>query len=228
MKEVIYDAKYRGMDLSTTWKSYEGYNSRILSYIIDFLNYAMGLHSRPFFIRIGLNLPSRYVYNAIDLRDRFETFINTMSKASGRKNYRPLYFWVKEYSEEGRPHYHLVFIFDGNLTQNGWGFKAAAEKEWWRVLRIVNYKGLVQLYDKGEGVEYGGFMIRRYNEDAAERYNLIFRHLSYYAKVCDKQRRFKGERLFGGSTIPIRNARSNVYDGDIEWETYLQNYRRKL
>ena len=125
------------------------------------------------------------------------------------------YSWVREQDGGLHPHYHIIFVVDGDCIYSGWGWLLIAQEIWASVLGRKNADGLIEVSDpepfplehtpkykisdkyKKYQVSYG-MMIDNWASDADARREEVFYWICYFAKVYSKHSG-TGCRSFGTS-----------------------------
>lgn len=118
------------------------------------------------------------------------------------------YLWVREQSGGIHPHYHIIFVVDGDRIYSGWSWMLVAREIWASVLGLPDADGFVEASDPEpfpleHAPEYKrsvfhGMMIDNWAPDADARREEVFLWLSYFAKVSTKCAG-PGYRSFGTS-----------------------------
>lgn len=103
-----------------------------------------------------------------------------------RRKYDPKYLWVRESSETGQPHYHIMILLNSDIIQNAYGLLGKATELWGRSLNIEDASGLVHLCLADENDRYGGVKIIRNDPGFQQVYDKCFERASYLAKCYSK------------------------------------------
>ena len=193
---VLTDAK-RGLAIDTD----------ILRRIEAQFNYAEDTKSKVFFYRLDLRYPEGMAAPA-DNR-LFSQFTSAYMKNLSRQGLRPQYFAVREQSrkDQGRCHYHMGVILDGQKTRNCYGHLDTAERLWSSALSLPPQDGgygLVHRCDKdkktGERM-VNGVMLDPNSYNYEDRKDMCVRRASYLAKENQKDSP-AGVREYFASRLP--------------------------
>lgn len=187
MKTVYSEQYYEGLRLSKANKNDCGFYEEILQSIKLLLDYVIRKHNKVFFTTLVVKYPanSSSIY-PID-NSLLSRFLEALIITYKRKGCDPKYLWVREQSNTGQFHYHLMLLFDGNKIQNAYGVLDYATRLWANCLMVENGKGLVHLCELGDDkFRYGGIMIRRFEWEYDTDYKKCFEAASYLAKRYSK------------------------------------------
>lgn len=187
MRKVHCENYYQGYRLSQTTHNDNGFHIVILEKIASILQYMVSKHNKVFFTMFVLKYPAGFVYMDPSSNSLLSRFLESLILAYKRKGCDPKYLWVREQSNTGQFHYHLMLLFDGNKIQNAYGVLDYATRLWANCLMVENGKGLVHLCEPGgDKFRYGGIMIRRFEWEYETDYKKCFEAASYLAKRYSK------------------------------------------
>lgn len=170
-----------------------------LNSLIDFY---LSRHSRMFVVRADIRYPKNYgiVYNNKQISTTIENMIDFLKY----HKLDPKYMWIREQLTSIHPHYHSLFLLNGQKIRYG---RLVYEKlaEYWS--REIKYgsKGLIYhcpLYASDWSKTYG-MMIYRNNVDKIKLKAIMM----YFAKDEGKGKYKDGIRDFGMSRIPKSDDR---------------------
>ena len=170
-------------------------------------NYAEDTKSKVLFFRMDLRYPDGASVPA-DNR-HFSRFTSAYMKNLSRQGLRPQDFAVREQSrkDQGRCHYHMGIILDGQKTRNCYGHLATAERLWAHELGLppkAGGYGLVHHCDKdkktGERMA-NGVLLDPNSDNYDNKQAMCIRRASYLAKANTKSTP-KGVREYFASQLP--------------------------
>lgn len=192
---VLTDAK-RGLAIDTD----------IMSNIEAQFNYAEDTKSKVFFYRLDLRYPDGA--SVPNDNNHFKHFASAYKKNLSRQGLRPQYFAVREQSrkDQGRCHYHMGVILDGQKTRNCYGHLDTAERLWAHELGLPPKEGgygLVHHCDKDKDGErmVNGVMLDPNDYNYEDKKDTCVRRSSYLAKENTKGSP-KGVREYFASQLP--------------------------
>ncbi|WP_323115097.1 YagK/YfjJ domain-containing protein [Pseudomonas guariconensis] len=180
---VTYSSKYRGFSIKADKVKGYGIITEIMRPIIEQVQALVGKYRRVTVLRFDGHFPVSWITNRKlenTLVSRFLKSLRRTLKASKWKSHKDIiYGWVYEIgSNNGRPHYHFFIGFEARYKrlgrysgQGSSGVYGAIESCWKRIV--------------GGHVHHAGAHFIKSEEPA--RLNDCIDHLSYMAKVRDKQ-----------------------------------------
>ena len=201
---IISTPLYRNYQLQQGSKTQNGYHGEILDVIADMLG-SVTFRRWNFIFALTVKFPAAYPPQTdnnflVALLKRFADCL------SYRTPYR--YLWVREQDRGTHPHYHIIFIVDGDRIYSGWAWGLIAQEIWAKVLGIPSAAGLIEPsnpepFPLEHAPEYKrsvfhGMMIDNWAPDADARREEVFLWLSYFAKASTKCAG-PGYRSFGTS-----------------------------
>ncbi len=205
---IVNGPVYKEFPLQQTLKGEDGYHSEILDAIYERLQSMLG-RRWTFAFAATVTYPRAYSANQ-DNRDIRE-FIERVAGEIRLKS--PVhYVWVREQNLGcPNPHYHILFLADGDRICNGWKKKTFIEDTWARVLRIPSGEGYVEISDPEPCAgphtpDYGcypvrlGMMIDSRANDFDARLRQVLNWVSYWGKVKTKVP-VPGRRSWGASQL---------------------------
>ena len=206
---ITHEHHHNGMPLM--WQ-HAPFVYNYLNRIDQTIQTALTDHASVMAVRVDLRFPgyfdgktqpfNRHVFSRFI--DSLRARIKTRQKRSERegKRFHPTnvhYIWVREFGEEGQPHYHCVLMFNkqtflglGNYASDDPGSLAGMIKEAWASALGLNSHlthGLVHF------ARNGTYWVKR-----SERYDALFERASYCAKVSTKGFGL-ATHSFGASTV---------------------------
>lgn len=187
MRSIIYGNTYNGYELNYTSKNDDGFYVTILQKIEPLLGYMISNHNQVFFTMFVLKYPSASTLSYPNDNVVLSRFLEAFILHCRRRQYDPNYLWVRECSNTGQVHYHLLLLLDADYIQNAHGLQHKATELWQRCLNIEDGRGLVHLCKTGGYDDrYGGVKIRRNAPDFHQVYAACFQRASYLAKCHSK------------------------------------------
>lgn len=187
MRSTICENTYDGYVLSSTRKNDYGFYTTILQKIGPLFEYMISKHNQVLFVMFVLKYPSAYALSYPNDNVVLSRFLESFILHCRRRQYDPKYLWVRECSNTGKAHYHLLLLLDADYIQNARGLLHKATELWQRCLNIEDGRGLVHLCTtKGDDGRYGGVKIRRNAPDFHQVYAACFQRASYLAKCYSK------------------------------------------
>ena len=209
---IVGKTEYKNYPLQQSRKTESGYYKEILDVMIRLL---LAMQNRRWNLVFALHLrfPVDYPFFVIGNM----LLMQFLERFAERLKYKMLYhyLWVREQDGGLHPHYHIIFIVDGDRCYSGWDWMEIAQEIWAKVLKIQSGKGLVHVSDpepfplehapeykvsdeyKKYQVSYG-MMIDTRASDADARREEVFDWICYFAKVYSKHSG-TGCRSFGTS-----------------------------
>lgn len=200
MRRITQDKTYNGHPLSNSEKLNQGSYTEILQATQSLFDHMIQRHRRVFFTRFELKYPAYSSGQYPDNNALLSRFIEALMLHCKRRNYDPKYLWVRESSESGQFHYHIMILLNSDIIQNAYGLLNKATELWGRCLNIENASGLVHLSLTDEN-RYGGFKIIRNAPDYPQVYDQCFERASYLAKCYSKGGLPANVNGFGGSQL---------------------------
>lgn len=197
---ITMKATHNGLPLYRTKKKNKGFDTRILDKLRAWLDFVIDKYSKSYYVRLDFTFPDK---EEIDIGDSeanilFLDFLDVFRRGYTLKRIRTDYFWVREQSSTGNPHYHLVFVIDGNIFQSSEKVFERAKKVWARKLGLVSGAGYVNRSNLKVRK-----IIRQYTWQESSNpyfYETLHQALSYLAKVYSKDTP-KGLNEYGNSRI---------------------------
>lgn len=165
---------------------------------------------RVYAVRFDLRLPSKFDVTDTEVITRFFSALKRLLEAADQQKlkegkrvhpHRLRYCWTREWSVEGRPHYHVLIILNHDRYRTLGSFKnaegnlSARIKIAWAIATKLNLEDAARLVHFPQNAEY------RLNQNSldylAQVQDLFFR-VSYFAKADTKVFGI-GQRSFGTS-----------------------------
>lgn len=175
---IVQEDRYRGYPLSP---SIYGYYSIILDKSIDRLESMLEDHSQVLIIRFNVRYPAGYP--ADNSNDRFIHFLKHYNQYLHRHKLHFHYVWIREKNISDSPHYHLLYLFNGNQIRRFNHFRKP--NDLWS-----NSLGLTEpnpTYVQGygfDGPNHYGLMLKR--GDVHNIHDAFHDYICYLAKVYSK------------------------------------------
>ncbi len=200
----IQGGTYREYVLQQSQKTKSGYHGEILEALAVMLK-AMTFRRWNFIFALTLKFPE--VYPLQTDNTLLVAFLKWFAERLGYKvPYH--YLWVREQDRGVHPHFHIIFIVDGDRIYSGWRWMLTAEEIWAKVLDIPSAAGLLEASDPEQfPLEHApaykrsvssGMMIDNRAVDVAARRQEVYYWLCYFAKISTKCAG-TGYRSFGTS-----------------------------
>ena len=157
-------------------------NDKILKAIDNVRDDYMDRHSKTFAMRGDVHLPEGSDQKLI------MKFNHRFIESQKNKGYDPAYIMVREISDEGKTHYHMALLLNGQKIQSTYNVFKDAE----RILNnVAGPGGSINHCDNGHR---NGIMVMRDDPDPRNIYELK-RQSSYLAKIKQKDN-VKGKTFF--------------------------------
>ncbi|TWI61442.1 uncharacterized protein DUF3296 [Desulfobotulus alkaliphilus] len=178
----------------------------LLEKTLHLMTHMTNKHNKVLFVRLDLHFP--YASPDLDTTDNYalSAFLKLLKEYYTYHKIELHYIWVREQAAlTQHPHYHCVFLLNGNRIQHAYSLLERATTIWHRV--VGGSAGLVHYCTSGTN----GIMIRRPSSLATgdtlagqqaeyeQTFNHCFEWASYLAKVNQKQYTPGGVRRFGVS-----------------------------
>lgn len=198
--------EYRGYAINTGTNSDLPCNTTTLDQIIDTTEHMTSKHSKALAIRLDIHseqgsdkiLERRDVTRVLENTKRN---INTKFKDSKNKPDIKTIVTTEQTSPEANPHYHVMYLVNGNAIQNGYSIYEEVNKQVKNKLD-TDVNGLVNFSDSN-GTQ--GIMIDRNSENFEQQKNNVVYAGSYLAKTRSKEHNPKGSRVSSSSRIKKNN-----------------------
>ena len=189
MKNLVFcGSVWNGLPLSMMNTSQ--YFEIALQGLDDFCRNYIERHSKVFAFRMTIRYPEQRFYACSKNNKIFVDAFREFRWALCQKKLDVEYFWCREQDTSLHPHYHVLVLVNGHLSQNAYGHRTLMEEEWAKVLNIPHALGLVHL-DKYNNFYYNfekGVMIERNSPDFEQQYKALFSWGSYLTKTHTKNR----------------------------------------
>ena len=101
------------------------------------LEYMTSKFSRVLFFRFDLRIPQDFPHEVHD-NQILSIFLNSFTTYLNRLGIEHQYLWVREQQTSVHPHYHLIFLLNGNLTYNPHRHLNRAERLWSNLFNSTN------------------------------------------------------------------------------------------
>ena len=172
----------------------------ILQSIFNLFVFMVKKHNKVLFVRIDITYPAE-IRNLGD-NNHISRFIESFALRFKRRRIDFKYLWVREaVNPDHNPHYHCMFLLDGNKIQNPYGLFEKATALWEKILG-TGASGLVDYCLGNRGQERNnGVMLCRNSHDFNQKFMDCFYRASYLAKVYSKCSSPKRVREFGLSRM---------------------------
>ena len=197
-RELTFERFYLGKPILQFTTQKVGLDENILFKICQIYDQMFARHRRVYAMRFDMRLPA-----GIDTSDNsaFRSFMAYFMQVERRSGYDPMYFAVREESENKGVHYHILLLLNGDMTRKSFYHIELANrifnKKFGYPLR--KYTGMINDCTKDE---YGrkhpnGYLIDRddyYTRESNE--NASFRQASYLAKASQKDHQKRMREIF--------------------------------
>lgn len=194
--------KYRGYDINVGKDNNLTCNTTILDQIVDTVEYMAKKHSKVLCARVDIRSEkdSNKIITGRDMTRILENTkrnINSKFKESPNKPDIHAIWTTERTSEENNPHYHALFLTNGNAIRNGFTIHKIVNKQ---VKKKLNTEkdGLVHYCESNQG---NGIMIDRNSEHFEQQKNTAVYAGSYLAKERSKEHNPKGSRASSSSRL---------------------------
>jgi len=202
MRKTLYGDTYKGYPLSHSEKHNQGNYVEILQATDSLLNHMTQRHGRVFFTMFVLKYPANSAGLYPDNNTLVSRFLEALMVHCKRRRYDPKYLWVRESSQTGQTHYHIMILLNSDIIQNAYGLLGKATELWGRSLNIEDASGLVHLCLADENDRYGGVKIIRNTPGFQQVFGQCFQRASYMAKCYSKGGLPANVNGFGSSRLP--------------------------
>lgn len=133
-----------------------GYRDDIFQSILQRLNRMISHHNKVLVIRFDVHFPVGYVHEGPNAELSF--FLRRLRENIEYSRGEVYYVWVREQADSPVPHYHVMLMLVGAMTQNPMGILREADRIWSHTIGY-NGTGLVHFCQQDGGD--GHVMIRR-------------------------------------------------------------------
>jgi len=198
--KVSFNDTFKGMKVNANKDKGYGVYPVILDRMLEQITNLQEYHSRVTVVRLDLHFPEGHATNNKLENTMLSRYIKRCKADLGSNAWgnhkRFVHGWVKEVGESGRSHYHLFFAFQ-TLQRNLGLISGDGHSGVWKLLedRWSELTGGTVHFTKQHRLERGD-----HNAFAN-----CFYHLSYLAKVRDKQfGTGEPHRRFGFSKLPAK------------------------
>lgn len=200
--------EYRGYAINTGTNNNLPCNTKTLDQIIDATEIMTSNHSKTLAIRLDIHSEqdSDKTLNRRDVTRILENTkrnINTKFKDSKNQPDIKTIVTTEQTSPEANPHYHVMYLVNGNAIQNGYSIYEEVNKQVKNKLD-TDTDGLVH-FSESNGKQ--GIMIDRNSEDFEQQKNSTVYAGSYLAKARSKEHNPKGSRVSSSSRLGKSNSR---------------------
>jgi hypothetical protein len=191
IRQVTYENTYNGLPIITPYSGESmGSYTPILDGIYWLINGMVEKHGKVYSFRFDVRYP--VAGNYVSDNKLISRFIEALIKYYDREKFNPKYLWCRERVYSENPHYHFIFLVNGNKVQNPYGILTQATDLWGKCLN-VGASGLINYCQNGT-------MVIRNSPHFNEQFGEFFYRASYLAKVYSKNST-KGVRNFGMSRV---------------------------
>lgn len=179
----IFDKTYQGFRINTDRSLGYGVYTEILDGIHRQLKNIQTHHSRVTVMKFDIRLPSKKVYNVKEENRQIRAFFKCLKENMALKRWgshkRVAHGWVREVGKSGHGHYH-VFIAFKRFTKRLGTVSSEECTGIWGLIRKCSERtiGARPRFDLTRHVLERG---------DTEAFDNCFHHLSYYAKLRDKE-----------------------------------------
>ena len=198
--------EYRGYTINTGTNNNLPCNTKALDQIIDTTKYMTSNHSKTLAIRLDIHCEqdSDKTLNRRDVTRILENTkrnINTKFKDSKNQPDIKTIVTAERTSPEVNPHYHVMYLVNGNAIQNGYSIYEEVNTQVKNKLE-TDSDGLVH-FSESNGKQ--GIMIDRSSENFEQQKNSTIFTGSYLAKTRSKEHNPKGSRVSSSSRLKRSN-----------------------
>lgn len=165
--------------------------------LITLMNSYFQNHSKVLIVRADVRYPVEYP--RVDNNLHIQRCMAKTIQYFQRKGLEPAYMGVREQNESIHPHYHCIFLLNGQRTQSPQYVFNILERYWGNTLQ-VSASGLIDYCNdekNGQLQENGQVVMRK---DGIP--DFVYRQIGYLAKPFSKGESNDGLRDFGMSRIP--------------------------
>lgn len=137
------------------------YRPDIFQSIVDRLNRMISHHNKVLVIRFDVRFPAGYVPQGRN--NELSFFLRRLRENISYSRGEVHYVWAREQANSSVPHYHVILMMVGSMTQNPMGVLHEADRIWSNTIGYTG-TGLVHFCQQDGGA--GHVMIRRPSSDA--------------------------------------------------------------
>lgn len=200
--------EYRGYPINTGPNNNLPCNTTTLDQIIDTTEIMTSNHTKTLAIRLDIHSEqdSDKTLNRRDVTRILENTkrnINTKFKDSKNQPDIKTIVTTEQTSPEANPHYHVMYLVNGNAIQNGYSIYEEVNKQVKNKLD-TDTDGLVH-FSESNGKQ--GIMIDRNSENFDQQKNSVVYAGSYLAKTKSKEHNPKGSRVSSSSRLAKSNSK---------------------
>ena len=198
--------EYRGYPINTGPNNNLPCNTKTLDQIIDTTEIMTSNHTKTLAIRLDIHSEqdSDKTLNRRDVTRILENTkrnINTKFKDSKNQPDMKTIVTAERTSPEVNPHYHVMYLVNGNAIQNGYSIYEEVNTQVKNKLE-TDSDGLVH-FSESNGKQ--GIMIDRSSENFEQQKNSTIFTGSYLAKTRSKEHNPKGSRVSSSSRLKRSN-----------------------
>lgn len=206
--KVSFNDTFKGIKVNANKDRGYGLYPVILDRMYNQISNLQDYHCRITVVRIDLHFPDSHVTNNKLENTMLSRYIKRCKADLGSNNWgnhkRFVHGWVKEIGESGKSHYHLFFGFQ-TLQLNLGLLSGDGHTGVWKLLE-GRWNELT-----GGTVHFS--MSHRLTRGDHKAFAKCFYHLSYLAKIRDKQfGTGESHRRFGFSKLPAKGKKSTVLE----------------
>jgi len=153
---------------------------------------------RAYAVRFDLRLPAEFDVTDTEVITRFFNAFRRLLEAADQEKikegkrvhpHRLRYCWTREWSSEGKPHYHVLIILNHDRYRTLGAFKntdgnlSSRIKTAWAIATGQNYTSVDRLVHFPNNAEY---RLKRLSVDFQQQLHNLFYRVSYFAKAESK------------------------------------------
>jgi hypothetical protein len=200
-ENIIYSGIYQSLPINSNEELGLGCHEEILERIYERLICAFEHHSQVWVSRMDFHYPNNGEHHPHD-NSAFRHFISSFIKRLKLDGLSPSYVWSREHEiGNSNPHWHLILILNGNLTQSGYRHFETAKRLWLKTLG-TDSDGIVHmaLPQSELSWHHNGFKITRHDPLFNDKLCDLYHWLSYISKERSKYHTGK-VKAFGCSEL---------------------------
>ena len=176
-------------------KTRYAYNKKKLHSTKSLIDHYTHKHNKTLVVRCDIRYPTDYD-KSTDNNSDITRCMRKVRQKYHRQGLEPMFIWCREKDTSIHPHYHVALLLNGNKVRSYNHVFKTVEDMFKNTIGVDN-NGLVDACMRYEN----GILLDRNRQDYIQKYQDVYRQLSYLAKENGKGEYADGLRDFGMSRL---------------------------